>query len=229
MICSPGTMSQQRTVDLLRGDLSLSVTGLRFFFRTTGHGTLHCQRCGGDRGYQRCIGRRWIHVLNIPVIPLDRIGEHVQCRTCLTRYRLELLIVPTTAEMQVALPAAALAAVTIMLKAGDPASAPARGRAIEIVRAAGLAGYDDAALAADLVAAGDPDLDVPAPLAAVAKQLLKPATEWFLADAVRVGLADGPLSDDERDAARAIAAHLGMTSAQAHGVISLTEQSAAAG
>ena len=56
-----------------------------------------------------------------------------------------------------------------------------------------------------------------------------PAPEWFLADAVRVGLADGPLSDDERGAARQIAAHLGMTAAQAHGVIVMTEESAAAG
>ncbi len=56
-----------------------------------------------------------------------------------------------------------------------------------------------------------------------------PAPEWFLADAVRIGLADGPLSDEEREAARMIAAHLGMTAAQAHGVIVMAEESAAAG
>jgi hypothetical protein len=194
-----------------------------------GHGTLHCQRCGGDRVYQRCTGRRWFQVLNIPVIPLEHVGEHVQCRSCRTRYRTEVLTLPTTAEMQVALPAATLAAVTMMLRAGDPASAAARGRAIDVVRAAGLAGYDDAALTADLATASEPGLDLPAPLGSLARQLIKPATEWFLADAVRVGLADGPLSERERDTARAIASHLGMTFAQAAGVISLTEQSAAAG
>ena len=56
-----------------------------------------------------------------------------------------------------------------------------------------------------------------------------PAQEWFLADAVRVGLADGPLSEAEREAVQQIAVHLGMTAAQAHGVICLTEESAAAG
>ena len=66
----------------------MSVIGVRFYFRTTGHGTLHCQRCGGDRLYQQCVGRRWIHLLHIPLVPLDRIGEHVQCRSCRTRYRL---------------------------------------------------------------------------------------------------------------------------------------------
>ena len=56
-----------------------------------------------------------------------------------------------------------------------------------------------------------------------------PAPEWFLADAVRVGLADGPLSEQERDAARQIAAFLGLSEAQAHDVIWLTEEGAAAG
>jgi tellurite resistance protein len=209
--------------------LLLSVIGVRFYFRTTGHGTLHCQRCGGDRLYQQCVGRRWIHLLHIPLIPLDRIGEHVQCRSCRTRYRLEVLSMPTMAAMQAALPAGSLAAVTTMLRAGDQASAPARSRAIEIVRRAGLASYDDAALTADLAAAEDPDLNISAPLHTLAHQLTMPAPEWFLADAVRVGLADGPLSDDERGAARQIAAHLGMTAAQAHGVIVMTEESAAAG
>ena len=45
----------------------------------------------------------------------------------------------------------------------------------------------------------------------------------------RVGLADGPLSDEERHAARLIGSHLGMTAAQAHGVILMAEESAAAG
>jgi hypothetical protein len=239
----------------------MSVIGIRFYFRTTGHGTVHCQRCGGDRPYQQCTGRRWIHVLQIPVIPLDRVGEHVQCRICRTRYRLEVLRMPTVAAMQTALPAGSLAAVTTMLRAGDPASAPARSRAIEMMQRAGLVDYDDAALTADLAAAGAADVPeaapadlqaaTPADLAAaapaglaedpaadadgsvslrtLARQLIRPAPEWFLADVVRVGLADGPLSDEERGAARVIAAHLGMTSAQAHGVIWLTEEGAAAG
>jgi hypothetical protein len=236
----------------------MSVIGIRFYFRTTGHGTVHCQRCGGDRLYQRCTGRRWIHLLQIPLIPLDRVGEHVQCRNCRTRYRLEVLGMPTVAAMQAALPAGSLTAVTTMLRAGDRASAPARSRAIDMMQRAGLVDYDDASLTADLAAAATTELaggpaaadrtedaaanlpgDSPAAAAAaadgsvalrtLARQLIRPAPEWFLADIVRVGLADGPLSDEERAAAQLIAAHLGMTSAQAHGVIWLTEEGAAAG
>lgn len=207
----------------------MSPIGLRFYFRTTGHGVLHCQRCGGDRRYRRCIGRRWIHVLYVPLIPLDRIDEHVQCRNCRTRYRVEVLSIPTIAEMLEALPAGALAAVTTMLRAGDPASHAARGRAIDVLAAAGLPGYDDSALTVALALGEGCATDIAAPLGRLAIQLTTPAPEWFLTDAVRVGLADGPLSDEEREAARQIAAHLGMTAARAQGVIVTAEESAAAG
>jgi hypothetical protein len=190
---------------------------------------MHCQRCGGDRQYKRCTGRRWISVLFIPVIPLDRIAEHVQCGSCRTRYRIEVLNLPTSAQMLAALPAGSLAAVTLMLRAGDQASGQARERAIEVVTAAGLTGYDDVALSADLAAGDDPGRDLAVLLRPLAVQLTMPAPEWFLADVVRVGLADGPLTESERDAARRIAACLGLTAAQAHGVIWMTEEGAAAG
>ena len=200
----------------------MGLIGVRFYFKTTGHGTVHCYRCGGDRPYRRCTGRRWFQVLMVPVVPLDRVAEHLQCRICHTRYRLEVLSIPTSAAMQVALPAGALAAVTMMLQAGDPDSPAARSRAIDIVQAAGRPGYDEAALTADLALAEGRRLANAESLATLAIQLTMPAPEWFLADAIRVGLADGPLSDSERGAARLIAAHLGLTAAQAHGVIVTT-------
>ena len=207
----------------------MGLVGIRCYFKTTGHGTVHCYRCGGDRPYRRCTGRRWFQVLLIPVIPLETIDEHVQCRICHTRYRMEVLTIPTSAAMRMALPAGARAAVTIMLQAGDPAGPAARSRAIDVLQAAGVTGYDDAALTADLAGAEGRGLANAESLARLAVQLTMPAPEWFLADAVRVGLADGPLSDSERGAARLIAAHLGLSAEQAHGVIVMTEESAAAG
>jgi hypothetical protein len=201
--------------------------GFRFHFRITGRGRLHCHRCGGDRPYQKCVGRRWIHLFFLPVIPLDRIAEHVQCTNCGTRYRSEVLAIPTSEQMLDALPAGARAAIAAMVRAGDTGSGLARASAIGAVRQAGLDTYDEAALTADLTV--DCAGDLAAALGTLAVQLTMPAHEWFLADVVRVGLADGQLSDEERYTARQIAACLGMTPAQAHGVISMTEESAAAG
>jgi hypothetical protein len=189
--------------------------GLRVFYRTAGQGTFHCQRCGGDREYRHKLGRRWFTLFFIPVIPINKAGQHVQCAVCGTRYRMDVLCLPTSAQMQEALPAATRAAAIAMLRAG----------AIDAVRGAGLADYDDAALDADL---SDSAMDLAGPLSRLTLQLAIPATEWFLAEVVRIGLADGMLSDEERQAAREIAARLGMTPAQAHGVISMTEEGASA-
>ena len=209
----------------------LIIFGLRVYFRTVGRGTFHCQRCGGDRPYRLRSGRKWIHLFFVPLIPLGQAGEFVQCDRCGTRYAADVLTQPTLAQMQAALPAGMRAAALTMLRAGDPASSAARRRVAEAVAGAGLAGYGDAAIEADL--AQDPDYCDGEPVAvrldALAAQLAVPAREWFLAEIVRIGLADGALSDAERQAARQIADRLGMTPAQAVGVIALTEQGASAG
>jgi len=209
----------------------LIIFGLRVLYRTIGQGTFHCQRCGGDREYRHRAGRRFFTLFFVPVIPLSKAGEHVQCAVCGTPYRMEVLSLPTAAQMQAALPAGMWAAAITMLRAGGASSARARRRAIDAVRGAGLADYDESALDGDLSASaspGHPGQDLATPLNRLTIQLAVPAREWFLAEAVRIGLADGMLSDDERHAAREIAAQLGMTPAQARGVISMTEEGASA-
>ena len=201
----------------------LIIWGLRVVFRTIGQGTFHCQRCGGAREYQHRSGRRFFTLFFIPVIPLDKVGEHVQCTACRTRYHLDALRLPTAAQMQAALPAGMRAAAAAMLRAGDPGSGAARQRAIEAIVGSGAPGYDSAALDADLAR---PATEGAGDLAQVGAQLAVPAREWFLAEVVRIGMADGPLTDAERDAAHAAGAGLGMTQAQVLGVITLTEQAA---
>jgi hypothetical protein len=203
--------------------------GLRaFYFRPVGYGTFHCQRCGGDREYRHRTGRRWFHICRVPLIPLGSTGEHVQCASCRTAYRVAVLALPTAAQMQVALAGGMHAAATAMLRAGDPASPAARQRAIEVICRAGLTGYDDAELDADLAMAGEAGWDIAYPLSTLAMQLQEPARDWLLADIVRIGLADGSLTGEERHAAGTVAAHLAMTSAQAARVIAMTEEGAPA-
>jgi hypothetical protein len=201
----------------------LLIWGLRVIYRTLGQGVFFCRRCGGDREYRHRAGRRFITVFFIPLIPLARTGEHVQCRTCKTRYVTEVLKLPTTVQMQLAVSAGMRALVVAMLRVGDPANPLARRRAIDAVAGTGERGYDEAAL--------DADLDEPAGteigrIAALGGQLQVEAKEWYLAEAIRIGLADGPLTGRERAAAGHLATALGMTQAQTIGVITLTGQNA---
>jgi hypothetical protein len=128
--------------------------------------------------------------------------------------------------MQTALPAGMRAAASAMLRSGDPNSPDARQRAIEAVTGAGLHGYDEAQLNADLT---QPFEAIRPALNQVGAQLTVQAREWYLADVIRIGMADGPLTDGERQAALAIGLDLGMTHAQTIGVIATTEQSAGRG
>jgi len=198
------------------------IWGLRVHYRTIAQGVFFCRKCGGDRDYRLRAGRRFVTVFFIPLIPLNKTGEHVQCARCKTRYVTEVLRLPTAAKMQKALPAGMRALVTVMLRAGDPASPAARRRAIEAVTGAGGQGYDDAALDADLAGgAGDGRA-----IAALCGQLQVHAREWYLAEVIRIAMADGPLTGAERVAAEHLASELGLTQAQTIGVITLTEQGA---
>jgi hypothetical protein len=201
----------------------LIIFGLRVFYRTIAQGTFHCRRCGGDRQYRHRAGRRWFTLFFLPVIPLNTVGEHVQCTTCRTRYVTEVLSQPTTAQMQAALPAGMRAAASAMLRSGDPASAVSRQRAIEAVIGSGVPNYDEAMLNADLM---QPFEAIRPALNQVGGQLTVQAREWYLVEVIRVALADGPLSETERQAALAIGLDLGMTQAQVVGVVAMTEQSA---
>ena len=204
----------------------LIIFGLRVFYRTIAQGTFHCRRCGGDRPFRHRSGRRWFTLFFLPVIPLNSVGEHVQCQTCRTRYVTDALAQPTTAQMQAALPVGMRAAASAMLRSGDPASPAARQRAIEAVAGAGMPGYDEAMLNADLT---QPFEAIRPALNQVGAQLTIQAREWYLADVIRIGMADGALTDGERHAAMAIGLDLGMTHAQTIGVIATTEQSAGHG
>jgi hypothetical protein len=201
----------------------LIIWGLRVVYRTIARGVFFCRKCGGDRSYRQRTGRRYITLFFIPLVPLTRTGEHVQCTTCKTRYVTEVLRLLTAAQMQEALPAGMRALVCVMLRAGDPASAAARRRAIEAVTGAGAEGYDDAALDTDLAqpaAAGQPKI------VALGDQSQVHAREWYLAELIRIAMADGSLTGAERTAAEHVAADLGLTRAQTLGVITLTEQGA---
>lgn len=200
----------------------LLIFGLAVFFRTVGEGDFHCPNCGGDRHYRRRVARRWFTLFFLPVIPLNRVGEVIECRTCRGRFDLAVLRMPTARQMEVALPEAMRRAAAIVLAAGDPGDPRARARAAEAVRGYGAADFDDDLLQADLEAVADPGDAI----ARAGAQLTTEAREWFLAQAVRVALADGVLDDAERQALHLVANRLGLTPAHAFGVIATTEGAA---
>jgi uncharacterized tellurite resistance protein B-like protein len=201
----------------------LIIWGWRVVYHTIAQGMFYCPNCGGDRAYRHRAGRRFITVFFIPLIPLTKTGEHVQCGTCKTRYVTEVLASPTASSMQTTIPAGVRALVSVVLRTGGSDSAPARGRAIDAVRNAGQPDYDESTLAADLARSLESARQM---IGQFGAQLRPEAREWHLAEGIRIAMADGPLTENERATVEMIASDLGMTQAQALGVITLTEQAA---
>lgn len=201
----------------------LLIFGFAVFFRTVGHGDFHCPHCGGDRRYRHRVARRWFTLFFLPVIPLTQVGEVVECTTCRNRFSLGTLRLPTLQQMEAALPVAMRAAAVLVLAAGSPHDTGARSRAVDAIRGYGAADFDDDALQAAL---DQPPGDGDEVIATAGAQLTTEGREWFLAQAVRIALADGALSDTERGALRLVASRLGLTPAHAFGVIATTEAAA---
>jgi uncharacterized tellurite resistance protein B-like protein len=88
-----------------------------------------------------------------------------------------------------------------------------------------LPAYTDESLTADLGAVPG---DLSQLYASLSPQLADTGKESLLGAAVRVALADGPLTDLERQVLVSTGASLGMTATHTAGVISLAEQAARA-
>jgi hypothetical protein len=192
-----------------------------YIFGLIGTGQFHCPNCGGDREYEHRTARRFFTLFFLPVVPLDKVGEVVRCTTCRTRFDPGVLRRPTSAQLSSALPSGMRALAAVVLRAGGVSDAATRA-AIAAVHRAGGAEYDLQQLHVDL---GQPVEAAAGPLQTLAAHLTPDACERYLAEAVRIGLADGALTPAERDAVLWIASHLGMSPAHAHGVCSTIEQS----
>jgi hypothetical protein len=192
-----------------------------YIFGLIGTGQFHCPHCGGDREYEHRTARRFFTLFFLPVIPLDKVGEVVRCKTCRTKFDPIVLTRATTAQLASALPAGMRAAAALVLRAGGVNDAAIRA-AVDAVHEAGEPGYDATQLMAD---AHQPTELAVEPLRGLAANFTQDACERQLANAVRVALADGPISQPEREAIGWIAGQLGMTAAHATGVISTVEQS----
>ena len=200
----------------------LIIFGWRVVFFTLTRGIFHCPDCGGDREYRRRQGRNFFTLFFIPVIPLTKAGgEFVECDTCHGRWNLDVLNVPTTAQLA-QMPAMLLRmAIAQVLRSGDYTDVNARGRAVAVVQQAGEQGYTDAALTADL---SRPFEEVRAEMGHAASALAPEARESILRAAAEIALLDGRLSASEEETLSVVGADLQLTHVQVTGVVSMARQ-----
>ena len=194
----------------------LIIFGLRNRFKVLSSGTFFCPHCGGDRGYEHKQARRWFTIFFVPLIPLKVHGELVQCTTCKSSYKPEVLSMPTTASLHDQLLAAYREAIVWLLRGG----APGRGAALAILGDVAGRPWTEAELDTDLQV-----VDINAlfdRLTMLSGSLTEQGKERCLGACTQVAEGGGVIGTDERALLDRVAASLTMTPAHARGVIDNT-------
>ena len=71
--------------------LGLIIFGRRAVTGDQGGGTFHCPRCGPDQPYMHKRVRSFFTLYFIPLIPMNTLGEYVECGRCQGQYKPEVL------------------------------------------------------------------------------------------------------------------------------------------
>ena len=194
----------------------LLIFGIRIRFRTVATVAFFCPRCGGDREGLGRTARRWFTLFWIPVIPLDQVGEVVECTTCRTRFEPAVAEAPTSAALSEILGNAVRVLTAMVVRTGDPTDPVLRAAAVAHVRSVDAC-YDDATLAADAVAV-DPALAEPY-VVPLAEGIQVSGKERLLGDLVRIALAGGTVTPDQRRVIDLAGRGLDLTPAHVTGIV----------
>lgn len=195
----------------------LVIWGSKIRFKALATLVFFCPRCGGDRQGERRVARRWFTLFWIPVIPQKEVGEVVTCGTCGTDFEPAVADQPTTADLSQILGNAVRVLTAMIVRTGSVTSPSLRAAAVADVRVVEV-GYDDATLSSD-VAAVDPAV-AESYVGPLAEGLAVAGKERLLGDLVRVALAGGTVTPDQRRVLDLAGRGLGLTPAHVTGIVS---------
>ncbi|MDQ1424047.1 MAG: hypothetical protein QOD72_1545 [Acidimicrobiaceae bacterium] len=195
----------------------LLIFGIRVRWKTLAEGTFHCPSCGADRSFRRRLARRWFTLFFIPIVPLNVLGEFVECSSCHTRFKPAVLATPTSASIAVELATSMRAAVAAVVEAGDRANVAARLAAVGAMADIGTQEYVDATLTWDLERHASVGFDDR--LRRIGVALEPVGREHLLTTLAGIAIADGEYSDDEQHVLERAGAALGLSPAYVRGVL----------
>ena len=198
------------------------IFGTRGITTSPEKGIFHCPGCNSKQDFRHRSVRRFFHLYFIPLIPLNKLGEYVECRTCKSTYAPavksydpEAIAKQLEAEYEIAIKAVM---VHILLADGviDDAEVDSVTEIYEKLTGVRLgirAVHDEIAR---VKSSGE---QLSSYLRNLQGRLNDSGKENVLKSALMVALADGEFHEDERAMLVEIGADLGMTKAHVQGVI----------
>lgn len=188
-----------------------------------GSGTFYCPQCAGTRQYTQHKMRRFFTLYFIPLIPLDVMGEYVECNYCAGTFKPSVLeydprVDQRKADMQIRT-AVRRALLSILIADGEPSDA-AVDAAVEAMRTlAGDANVNRNNLREMVEPAMKRCMNAASDIAAVVEALDYAARERLIRAAVTIALADHQLSGAEEKQIRELAKAAGITEAHLAGIM----------
>ncbi|MBK5221327.1 MAG: TerB family tellurite resistance protein [Acidimicrobiia bacterium] len=177
-----------------------------------GDGTFTCPEEGGDRPYRLMLARRWFYVAFVPVVPMDVLGEYVECASCGEPFERSVLDLPTTTEQRDALRTVLRHAMVAIIRADERVTNHERHVALDIMANFGLDDYALIDLERDLAALEVEDLDGKAAMAG--SMLTATGQERVVRACIQLAAADGAVSQVDLDLIATVGRSMGMLPAR---------------
>jgi hypothetical protein len=194
----------------------LLVFGVRYLYSLVATGTFHCPVCGLDRGYRLRAPRAWFHLFWIPLVPLRRGADVVECDVCRSKFSPDVLEVPTSDQLGELLSRGMRTAAAYLITAAE-AGPEALPRAVAVLQRSLGPTYSRELLEADLAAHRQgSDFAVLGRLAGQLDLLGREQLLRVLAD-LELAIADGYAPDWSR--LGDVAAALGVTPTHLQGIV----------
>lgn len=199
------------------------IFGWRNVTLTGDKGSFHCPSCGAGTRYEQKKVRRFFTLYFVPLIPLQGVGEYVECSGCGTSYDPEVLSYdPMAAERRFrAAWQDAVLRVMVRMTAADGRIDDSEVETVQAIYHR-LSGEElsPGEIASSAAATLGGSSDVASDVQAVASHLNEHGREMVMRAAVFVALADGDMAEEEWKALAALAKAMGMSPAHAKGVFS---------
>ncbi|HJW93302.1 MAG TPA: TerB family tellurite resistance protein [Thermoanaerobaculia bacterium] len=198
------------------------IFGTRGIRMKGGTGTFYCPQCAGARQYTLRKMRRFFTLYFIPLIPLDVIGEYIECNYCHGTFRPEVLqsearpaAEPARASTQVDT-SIRRALLSVLIADGNPSPA-ARQAAHDAMRT--VAAGDASELDASIESALRRPMNATGDIEAIIDALDYNRREALIRACVTIAQADGTMSAAEEKQIRALAKAAQITDAHLAGII----------
>ena len=203
--------------------ISFIIFGTRGVTYSAAKGTFHCPSCDDTREYNHKRVRRFFTLYFIPLIPLDKLGEYVECQTCKNTYELSVLDYnpqAAAAAFQADWERAVRRTMVQMMLADGNIEAKELAALKETYQNIATRGITQQELDDEIAAVRTDGKDVTTYLSEIAGSLNDHGKEMVVRAALAVAAADGKFQDEEIKLLNSIGEALQMTPAHLRGLFS---------